>query len=116
MPRYDRDRRDEYQVDADVLWALANVHNRHVLRYFDESDHTKATVTDLAEDLATEGRGPFRDDPRRAKIHLHHASLPKLDDLGIVDYDPKTGVVRKPNERVLPADLVEDVLALDADD
>lgn len=111
----DPDPPDEIEVDTDVLWAVAKERNRNVIRYFAETDRNHATLTDLAEYLAGRESDRVRNDPRDAEIHLHHSSLPQLDVLGIIDYDPDSGVVRQPDEPVLPADFMNHLLALDED-
>lgn len=47
----------------------------------------------LARYVADDGDAP-PDDPERAEVVLHHNHLPKLDDGGFVDYDPRQGDVR----------------------
>lgn len=116
MDRRDCGQRDEIEVTSEVMWALAKETNRHVVRYFDETGRNPTSVDDLAEYLAERSTERLRNDLRGARIHLHHASLPALDDIGIVDYDVEEGVVRKPKDRALPTDFMEHVFALDDDD
>jgi len=55
------------------------------------------TVRDLSEDVATRetGEAPAPRDKRRSVyVSLHQTHLPKLDDLGIVDYDTDSKEVR----------------------
>lgn len=111
-----RDRPETIDIDSDVLWALAKEPNRRVLRYFDETDRDRVTLDELAEYVTAHGTGRFGHTGRKAEIHLHHSSLPELDDLGIIDYEMDSGVVWKPNRITLPPDFKSDVLALDDDD
>jgi len=44
------------------------------------------SLADLAADLAERRDGSL--EPRCVKIRLHHVVLPKLNDTGLIDYDP----------------------------
>lgn len=64
-----------------------------ILAVLDEAGRP-LTVTDLAERLV--GRGvtsPEEAGVERVKVSLHHDSLPKLAEVGLVDYDPDENVV-----------------------
>lgn len=90
MPPQDRSpernpRRDELSS------ALANRYCRFVLSYFTDSSDEVASVADLS---ATIARTIDRPDRTSVTIQLHHAALPRLDDVGIVDYDARSETVR----------------------
>ena len=107
---------EEIEVNAPVLWALSKEPNRRVIRYFEETDRDQITVSELAEYLVHSPTKRFRKDPKGAEIHLHHATLPELDELGVIDYEAEANVVRKSAEFVLPGDFIQDLLALDTID
>ena len=74
----------------DLLTTLADEHCRFVRSYFEDATEDHASVDDLATALA---RRTHADDTRVA-VRLHHVALPKLDDVGVVDYDARTRTVR----------------------
>lgn len=82
--------------------ALADERRRVVVDSLTEAAPPVA-VRDLARRVAARERGgtddgpgvghPPRDAVRRIEVSLHHADLPKLDDVGLVEYDPDQQVV-----------------------
>ena len=73
------------------------------------------TVSDLAEHIGGVEAGespPPRNVRQSVYVSLHQTHLPKLDELGIVDYDPNEKTV----ERAANADEVEAYLGGDSDD
>lgn len=89
----------------ELLTALANAHCRAVLRYFRDAPEPTTTVTALARQLTDTDRTTDRE-----AIRLHHRTLPRLDDAGLLDYDPVDHTVRyQPTERVVSLlDMVEE--------
>lgn len=81
-PRHD-------EVD-DLLTVLTDEHCRATLSHFEETAAATATVGDLADEISTQ----LGSDPERVAIRLHHATLPRLDDAGIVDYGPRSNTAR----------------------
>lgn len=76
----------------DVLSVLARPHCRSVLHYFRHHSIEGATVADLAE-FSTDH--DYADgDEQTVEIRLHHAVLPKLADVGLIDYDAQSKTVR----------------------
>lgn len=74
--------------------ALRTETRRSVLAYFETSARQTASLDDLTEYVATH-RTATDDRPREAiRRRLHHMALPKLDDVGFIDYDPRTTTVR----------------------
>lgn len=72
---------------------LSSSVHRRLLRYLEEADqqshHLRTIATEIAE------TDPAEDDTiHRLECKLHHSSLPKLDTLGIIDYDPTNLCVR----------------------
>lgn len=70
-----------------LLDLLAREQRRHVLYYLDETG--AATVDDLVEHVAT-ASGVAE---TNVAVALRHTHLPRLADVGAVDYDPDSGRV-----------------------
>lgn len=77
---------DDTQV-GELLELLTAQHCRPVLRYLRESTDGVAPVSEIANEI--NGR-----DPERVAIRLHHSTLPRLKDAGVIDYDTRTDIVR----------------------
>lgn len=87
-------------LDA-VFDALASRRRRYVLYYLDEVEaESVLAVEDIAERVARwerEWDGAERgsaDERRAVRIDLHHNHLPRLADVGLLDYDARTETVR----------------------
>ena len=65
---------------------------RQTLHFFDDREQGVATLEELA-DYLVERENRF-EDTERAKVVLHHVALPKLADVGVLDYDPRTNTTR----------------------
>lgn len=74
----------------DLLSALTDQHCRFVIAYFRNVSADHASVDDVAAALARRDHA----DQTQVAIRLHHVALPKLDDVGFVDYDARTNTVR----------------------
>ncbi|MFC4549950.1 MULTISPECIES: DUF7344 domain-containing protein [Halorussus] len=71
--------------------VLRNDRRRHVLKHLRDVDGV-LSVDALAEHIATietDESPPPRDVRKSVYVSLHQTHLPKLDDLGIVDYDQR---------------------------
>ncbi|NKE34650.1 hypothetical protein GWG54_02225 [Natronococcus sp. JC468] len=86
----------EHDVD-DLLGLLSSREVRITLAYL--YDHPSATLDDLAAVIAgataadggrIAGEGAYE----RARVTLHHSVLPRLDDHGLLEFDPSDGRVR----------------------
>ncbi|AHG00771.1 hypothetical protein HALLA_06880 [Halostagnicola larsenii XH-48] len=73
-----------------LLSALANRYSRSVIAYFRNTTEDHTSVDDIAAVLARRDHA----DETQIGIRLHHVVLPKLDAVGIVDYDSRTKTVR----------------------
>ncbi|WP_425499278.1 DUF7344 domain-containing protein [Natronosalvus rutilus] len=73
-----------------LLSALANQHCRSVVAYFRNASEDHASVDDVVTALARRDHA----DETRITIRLHHIALPKLNDVGLVDYDARTRTIR----------------------
>ena len=75
----------------ELLRLLAETTNRTVVARLIETE-SEATVTELAAHLVSQGVGPASstdaNDVTETVIVLHHLILPRLDEAGLVDYDP----------------------------
>lgn len=76
--------------------ALADEDRRTVLSTLCESG-TALSLSELAVELAQEESGPTEigggDAVERHEIELYHRHLPKLDDVGLVDFDQERRLV-----------------------
>lgn len=89
-----------------VFDALAKERRRVVLDSLAEAE-PPVPVDDLARRVAARerrgdragegepGPGPPEGAVRRAHVSLHHTHLPKLEEAGLLDYDPDDQVVRE---------------------
>ncbi len=79
---------DESQIHN----VLRNERRRETIRYLRQAGDSLA-VDDLAEHIATLETGetpPPRNVRKSVYVSLHQTHLPKLDDLGIVEYDQRS--------------------------
>lgn len=101
----------EQRLDA-VFGCLAAPRRRRVLSLMDASGSDPHSVGDLAERLVADSDSDATDGTS-VEASLHHVHLPKLDAIGAVEYDARTGTVRyvrNPDvERAL--DFVDEVCA-----
>lgn len=74
----------------ELLSALTNQYCRFVVRSFRNASEDDALVEELSTAFAREHGG----DEDEATLHLHHKALPKLSDVGVVDYDAWSKTVR----------------------
>ena len=90
--------------DPDVRWeqlatVLARPHRKHVLSILLREDRP-LSLEELAEALETHDRVPWTNedrDDRRLLVHLHHADLPRLAEVGLVEYDPHEKTISLPS-------------------
>ncbi|WP_247001943.1 DUF7344 domain-containing protein [Halosolutus gelatinilyticus] len=83
-------------LDA-VFELLSDERSRRLLYVLSDLDGT-AAIDDAVEHLAASGDEPAGTSPapaakRCVRTALHHATVPRLTDYGVVDYDPRGGVV-----------------------
>jgi DNA-binding transcriptional ArsR family regulator len=77
---------------ADALEALADERRRAVVRVLDGTEGP-VPLQELATEIRRRPDGAQDRDRERIVVDLHHRTLPKLDTLGIVDYDSENNVV-----------------------
>lgn len=81
---------------GDIHDVLRNARRRLAIKCLQEADGRELTVRDLSEKIATieTGEEPApRNKRQSAYVSLHQTHLPKLDKLGIVEYDPNGKLV-----------------------
>jgi len=79
-----------------IFEALSEPRRRCVLYYL--RDHGQAQVDDLAVHIASWERdvpasAVSEEDADQIALELVHSHLPKLEDEGLIEYDPRTGTV-----------------------
>lgn len=94
MSRHSCDSRVGLRSTDQLISILSIECNRHVLHYFRESSEHVASLEEIADYVATRRDETGVSDPDRVAIRLHHSSLPKLAEVGIVDYDRRQHTVR----------------------
>ena len=72
--------------------ALARTDRRAVIQFFRDDSTEEVTLDDLATGIVD--RSYWDTDKSHARLCLHHSTLPKLADTGILDYDAKRKTVR----------------------
>lgn len=95
-----------------LLSAVANEHRRAILNSLTSaSDKTlkyDALVDRVADRVRDEDAERASDEHRqRVRIALHHTHLPKLEEVRIIDYETKTGLVQ-----FVGGELEQDLLTL----
>ncbi|WP_224448085.1 DUF7344 domain-containing protein [Haloprofundus salilacus] len=85
---------------------------RQVLSYLYSGSRKVVSTNELAE-RCIESDEVATDDSDQLASTLHHLHLPKLDDVGLLDYDPDAGEVLGPDEDTVDAGVAElmDVLS-----
>ncbi|WP_138007580.1 DUF7344 domain-containing protein [Halalkalirubrum salinum] len=73
-----------------LLHVLADPHCRTTLSYLQHSSDSVVSVQDLTDEISTDGHG----DTTQLRIKLHHSTLPRLADTGVLEYDPTDHTVR----------------------
>lgn len=106
---------DQLDVSAEVLWAVADEWARRALRTLHEAERDLISLDELADQVAREYSDSRPDGTHKAKLRLHHSSLPRLDELGLVEYDRESNIVRNNPEKRLPEDLKDQLHALEND-
>lgn len=61
-----------------------------VLSYLHDSAEETAQITDVIDEIEKETHR----DREKISIQLHHSTLPRLEEMGYLDYDQSSGTVR----------------------
>lgn len=83
---------------------LARAPRRQLLYWLHRRDDGAVSLDALARLL--DERDVDLPEPGGARVALHHVHLPKLDDAGVIEYDPDDGEVRYLGDPLL-SDLLE---------
>lgn len=83
--------------------VLSNARRRFILRQL-QSEPSGLELGEIAAELAAVENGApveelSRQDRKRIYVSLYQTHIPKLEDVGIIDYDTETGLVR-PTDRL----------------
>ncbi|MFC7078814.1 DUF7344 domain-containing protein [Halorussus caseinilyticus] len=87
---------DPNRIDR-VLQLLTSKERRRIIEYFHHVESDTATVEVLSAHLGrlrVEAGGTEAESTDGYQNELHHVHLPKMQDYGIVEYDPRSGHVR----------------------
>ena len=106
---------DQLALDY-VFDVLKNQRRRWVLRYLTDHEGT-VTMNDIAEHIAalendTTPRALTSRQRKRVYVGLYQCHLPKMDDIGVVDFDKNRGQIELGEN----ADQLEQYLRLEDDD
>lgn len=75
-----------------LLALLADERRRRIIRYFQTAERDVASVETLV-DYAIE-QTEARTTRGQVELMLHHTTLPKMAEAGLIEYDASTGTVR----------------------
>ena len=94
---------DERELSGEldtVFELLGDRERRSVVAHLLEGNGQTATVPELADQCQQEAEGSTSTtDP--VVMRLHHTHLPKLEDAGVVEYDPRSKTVRYRGDALL---------------
>ncbi|WP_455429869.1 DUF7344 domain-containing protein [Natronococcus zhouii] len=74
----------------DLLTICATQHCRPILSYFRNSSEDTVQLTDLIDHLEKEAHG----DREQVSGQLYHSVLPRLAEVGYLEYDKRSDIVR----------------------
>ncbi|WP_312909419.1 DUF7344 domain-containing protein [Natronosalvus caseinilyticus] len=96
---------DEFDPETidDLQSILSNGYTRGVIDYFHRCTDDVASLDELANYVVDAQFDCAAESPRDAAIYLHHAGLPKLADVGLLEYDERSNHVRRRDHPVLEA-------------
>lgn len=78
-----------------ILSVLANQRRRRLLAYLHDKDGDVASFAELTDYLVVGEADSVDDlDTDGVAISLHHTDLPKLADVGLIEYDTRSQTVR----------------------
>jgi len=77
----------------ELFEVLADGDRRRILAYLADTDDGVAAFSDIIEHVADDSAEESTDKERVA-VSMHHTHLPKLADANLVEYDPRSEVVR----------------------
>jgi len=95
----------ELSIDA-AFEVLADRYRRGIIRRLRASGGT-ATIDQLVDSVLEEVDTTASPGPQVVRVRLHHVHIPKLRDVGLVEWDADSGAVH-----YRPHELVEELLAV----
>jgi hypothetical protein len=72
-----------------VFEILHDDRRREICRYLVTDAPGVVTIDEITDELADDEQ-----ERRRLALNCHHRHLPKLDDAGLIEYDPRSNTVR----------------------
>ena len=101
----------ENPIPDTILSVVANEHRRATLNALDNASEKTLEYDALVDRVANRVRDEHVDrvdeHRQRVRIALHHTHLPKLEEVGIIDYEAETGHVQ-----FVGGELEQDLLTL----
>ncbi|MFC7215408.1 hypothetical protein ACFQO4_15125 [Saliphagus sp. GCM10025334] len=96
---------DEFDPETvDKLQSiLSNGYTRGVVEYLHRCTDDVASLDELADYIVDGQFDCAAESSRDAEIYLHHAGLPKLADVGLLEYDERSKHVRRWDHPVFEA-------------
>jgi hypothetical protein len=86
-----------------LFGCLGSPERRYVVRELDEGGTT--SLKEVAAEIADDDRR----ESSRVELELHHRHLPKLDEEGVLNYDPEIGTVAPTDRTDVASDLARSV-------
>ena len=108
----------------DLFHVLQNERRRRVLQYMLAHGKERYSMSDIAEQVSawehdTTVRKLSSDERQRVYIALYQSHLPKLDEVGFIDYNQKRGIVEETpliNQTAPHLDRVDETVEDDGND
>ncbi|ELY94652.1 hypothetical protein C483_02935 [Natrialba hulunbeirensis JCM 10989] len=97
---------DRSETLDELLTLCAHRHCRGVLTYFRRTSETTVSLATLVDSLLAssphqETAAPPALDRSHLALHLHHSTLPRLSEAGVLEYDSRSNTVRYHGHREL---------------
>ena len=73
-----------------LLTILANQHCRATLSYVRDSEEETTSIDDLVNGIRKQNQGG----EEHVALQLHHSTLPRLEEVGVIDHDRRSETVR----------------------
>ncbi|OIB56675.1 hypothetical protein BBD46_16965 [Natrialba sp. SSL1] len=97
---------DRSETLDELLTLCAHRHCRGVLTYFRHTSETTVSLATLIDSLLASS--PHQEpatspalDRSNLALHLHHSTLPRLSEAGVLEYDSRSNTVRYHGHREL---------------
>lgn len=87
-----------HDVPDHFFAVLANQRRRCVLAYLSNESSNSATMQELVEEIAAREHSSKAESPDEIEITLFHHHLPKLANIGLIEFDKRTKTIRYRND------------------